>query len=34
MKYYFNKTIATISFKEAVEKTKEALQKQGFGVLT
>jgi len=34
MEYYFNTTIANISFDEAVEKTKEALQKEGFGVLT
>ena len=34
MEYYFNKTIGNASFDEAVEKTKEALQNEGFGVLT
>ena len=34
MEYYFNKTIGDISFNEAIEKTKEALKKEGFGVLT
>ena len=34
MEYYFNKTISNTSFEKAIEKTKEALQKEGFGVLT
>ncbi len=34
MEYYYNITIGNVSFDEAVEKTKEALQKEGFGVLT
>lgn len=34
MEYYFNKTIGKISFDEAVERTKEALKQEGFGVLT
>jgi len=33
MKYYFSKIIHT-SFEAAVERVKEALQKEGFGVLT
>lgn len=33
MSYYFNK-ITTMSFEEAIEKTTEELQKEGFGVLT
>lgn len=34
MKYYYNKSIGNISFDKAVEKTKEALKQEGFGVLT
>tara|TARA_R110002049_G_scaffold277226_1_gene455707 strand:- start:6010 stop:6402 length:393 start_codon:yes stop_codon:yes gene_type:complete len=34
MQYYFNKTIGNIPFDKAVEKTKLALQEEGFGVLT
>ena len=33
MKYYFNKTV-TGSFDATIEKVKELLQKEGFGVLT
>ncbi len=33
MKYYIEKTLAT-GFDSAVEKTKEALKKEGFGVLS
>ena len=34
MEYYFNKTIGNIPFDQAIEKTKLALQEEGFGVLT
>lgn len=34
MEYYFNKTIGNTTFDQAIEKTKAALQKEGFGVLT
>ncbi|MCM4173904.1 DUF302 domain-containing protein [Arenibacter sp. TNZ] len=34
MQYYFNKSIGNISFDQAVEKTRLALQEEGFGVLT
>ncbi|MDL5510483.1 DUF302 domain-containing protein [Arenibacter sp. M-2] len=34
MEYYFNKTIGNIPFAQAIEKTKLALQEEGFGVLT
>lgn len=34
MEYYFNKTIGNIPFDQAIEKTKVALQNEGFGVLT
>ena len=34
MEYYFNKTIGNTPFEKAVEKTKLALQEEGFGVLT
>ena len=34
MQYYFSKTIGNIPFDKAVEKTKLALQEEGFGVLT
>lgn len=33
MSYYFNKTVK-LSFDEAIERTKEELKKEGFGVLT
>ncbi len=33
MEYYFSKTIAG-SFSDAIQKVKEALKKEGFGVLT
>ena len=34
MSYYFTKTLHNKSFEEAIEKVTEALQIQGFGVLT
>jgi uncharacterized protein (DUF302 family) len=34
MGYYFNKTLTDTTFKEAVEKTTQALKKEGFGILT
>lgn len=34
MNYYYAKKLKNISFENAVEKTIEALQKEGFGVLT
>lgn len=34
MNYYFNKTLSNVSFDEAIELTKEALSKEGFGVLS
>lgn len=34
MEYYFNKTISNITFDQAVEKTREALLNEGFGVLS
>ncbi|TQD36984.1 DUF302 domain-containing protein [Haloflavibacter putidus] len=34
MKYYISTTLKNASFKEAIEKTTEALKKEGFGVLT
>ena len=34
MEYYFNKTLSNITFDQAVEKTKEALMEEGFGVLS
>ncbi|MDX1327275.1 MAG: DUF302 domain-containing protein [Arenibacter sp.] len=34
MEYYFSKTLSNISFDQAVEKTKEALMEEGFGVLS
>ncbi|MCM4169337.1 hypothetical protein KCTC52924_00597 [Arenibacter antarcticus] len=34
MEYYFDKTLSNITFDQAVEKTKEALMKEGFGVLS
>ncbi len=33
MKYYFSKTIQSFGLEEAVEKTKSALQDEGFGVV-
>ena len=34
MSYYFNKIIAGKNFDEAIEKVKEELKNEGFGVLT
>lgn len=34
MAYYFLTHLKNISFDDAIEKTKEALKKEGFGVLT
>ena len=34
MKYYFQKTLFSVSFDEAVEKVTEELKKEGFGILT
>jgi uncharacterized protein (DUF302 family) len=34
MDYYFTTTIKNTTFDEAISKTTEALQKEGFGVLT
>lgn len=34
MQYYFNNSIGNIPFDQAVEKTRLALQEEGFGVLT
>ncbi len=33
MSYYFTKTLKEGSFEEAIERTKEALKKEGFGVI-
>jgi uncharacterized protein (DUF302 family) len=33
MSYYFNKTL-TVGFDEAVRRTTEALQREGFGIIT
>ena len=33
MSYYFTKTLEKGSFEEAIERTKEALKKEGFGVV-
>ncbi len=33
MSYYFTKTLEKGSFEEAIESTKEALKKEGFGVV-
>ena len=33
MNYYFTKTLEKDSFEEAIERTKEALKKEGFGVV-
>ena len=34
MDYYFNATISSSTFNEAIDKVTNALQKEGFGVLT
>lgn len=34
MNYYFKKELNNIGFEQAIEKTTEALKKEGFGVLT
>ncbi len=34
MEYYISKRLKNTSFKEAIEKTTEALKEEGFGVLT
>ena len=34
MKYYINTTITGVTFDEAIDRTIEALKKEGFGVLT
>lgn len=34
MKYYISKTISGLTFDEAIEKVREELKKEGFGVLT
>ena len=34
MNYYFNKTLANLSFDEALESVTAELKKEGFGVLT
>ncbi len=34
MAYYFNKTLENVSFDEAIKRTTNALQAEGFGVLT
>ncbi len=34
MKYYFQKTLFSVSFDEAIEKVTEELKKEGFGILT
>lgn len=34
MSYFYNTTLSGISFDEAIDKTIEALKKEGFGVLT
>jgi len=33
MSYYFTKTLKGVSFEDAIERTKEALKKEGFGVV-
>ncbi len=33
MSYYFTKTLKEVSFEDAIERTKEALKKEGFGVV-
>jgi uncharacterized protein (DUF302 family) len=34
MRYYFQKTLFSVSFDEAIEKVTEELKKEGFGILT
>jgi uncharacterized protein (DUF302 family) len=34
MKYYHEKTLKNISFDEAIEKVTDALEEEGFGILT
>ena len=34
MKYYFSKKLTDVSFEQALQKVEEALQAEGFGVLT
>lgn len=34
MSYYFNKTISGQSFEQTIELVKEALKKEGFGIIT
>ncbi len=34
MDYYFNKTFTESTFENVIEKTTEALKKEGFGILT
>ncbi|MDC6389081.1 DUF302 domain-containing protein [Maribacter sp. PR1] len=34
MDYYFSTQLKNVTFEEAISKTKEALKKEGFGVLT
>ncbi len=34
MKYYHTKALEEVSFEQAIEKVREALKKEGFGVLT
>lgn len=34
MEYYFNKTLANLSFDKVVDKTTQALKEEGFGILT
>lgn len=34
MEYYFNKTLSDLTFKEVIGKTTQALQEEGFGILT
>jgi len=34
MKYYFQKTLFSVSFDEAIEKVTKELKKEGFGILT
>ncbi len=33
MSYYFTKTLQKVSFEDAIERTKEALKNEGFGVV-
>jgi uncharacterized protein (DUF302 family) len=34
MKYYYNKVLSNISFSDTIEKVKQELKNEGFGVLT